>query len=142
MARITIRGKIKWPRLPLLLNYTCKPPLYRPAAAPQKKAECSFVLATGRLFDCLLVVSPDNCWAQKQLPLAKVSEKQRGKDKKGDRVKRGTWVRDGQQGEICVFSFHYTESLKNMGEEKKCPCQNGSLWRCWEVCGCHPLTLS
>lgn len=52
-----------------------------PAAAPQKKAECSFVSAAGRHFDCLLAVSPDNHWAQKQLPLAKVSEKQREKDK-------------------------------------------------------------
>lgn len=70
VARITIRGKIKWPWLPLSLNYTCKPPLYRPAAAPQKKPECSFVLATGRCFDCLLAVSPDNHRAQKQIPLA------------------------------------------------------------------------
>lgn len=69
VARITIRGKIKWPWLPLSLNYTCKPPLYRPAAAPQKKPECSFVLATGRCFDCLLAVSPDNHQAQKQIPL-------------------------------------------------------------------------
>lgn len=70
IARITIRGKIKWPLLPLSLNYTCKLPLHRPAAAPQKKPACSFVLATGRCFDCLLAVSPDNHRAQKQIPLA------------------------------------------------------------------------
>lgn len=119
-ARITIRGKIKWPRLPLSLNYTCKPPLYRPAAAPRKKAECSFVSATGRHFDCLLAVSPDNRRAQKQLPLAKVSRKQKREDKKKRREsKEGeSWIRDRQQGEMCVFSFHYTGSLKRMGEEK------------------------
>lgn len=57
-------------------------PLCTDAAAPQKEAECSFVSAAGRHFDCLLAVSPDNHRAQKQLPLAGVSEKQRGKDKK------------------------------------------------------------
>lgn len=38
--------------------------------------------------------------------------------KKGERVKRESWIRDRQQGEMCVFSFHYTGSLKRMGEEK------------------------
>lgn len=96
-------------------------PSVPPAAAPQKKAECSFVSATGRHFDCLLAVSPDNRRAQEQLPLAEVSGKQRGKDKKGERVKRRereSWIRDRQQGKMCVFSFHYTGSLKRMGEEK------------------------
>lgn len=116
-ARITIRGKIKWPRLPLSLNYTCKPSLYGPLQHLRKR-QCSFVSATGRHFDCLLAVSPDNRRAQKQLPLAKVSEKQRGKDKKGERerVKRReieSWIRDRQQGKMCVFSFHYS-----------------GLWRC------------
>lgn len=36
-ARITIRGKIKWPRLPLSLNYTCKPPLYGPLQHLRKR---------------------------------------------------------------------------------------------------------
>lgn len=103
-ARITIRGKIKWPRLPLSLNYTCKPPLYRPLQHLRKKAECSFVSATGRRFDCLLAVSPDNRRAQKQLPLAKVSKKQRRKDKKGarggvQRRERESWIRDRQARE-------------------------------------------
>ena len=56
-------------------------PSVRPAVAPQKKAEYSFVSATGRRFDCLLAVSTDNRGAQTQLPLAEVSEKQREKDK-------------------------------------------------------------
>lgn len=36
-ARITIRGKIKWPRLPLSLNYTCKPSLYGPLQHLRKR---------------------------------------------------------------------------------------------------------
>ena len=100
-------------------------PSVRPAAAPQKIAECSFVSATGRHFDCVLAVSTDNRRAQKQLPLAEVSGKQgrkRWKKKGRDRVKRRereSWdKRQTAKGKMCVFSFHYSGSLKRMGEEK------------------------
>lgn len=75
-------GRLSGPGFLSHLIIHASPPLYRPAAAPRKKAECSFVSATGRHFDCLLAVSPDNRRAQKQLPLAKVSGRQRRKDKK------------------------------------------------------------
>lgn len=45
-----------------------------------EKAECIFVSATGRYFDCLLAVFLDNLRAQTQLPLAGVSGKQRKKN--------------------------------------------------------------
>ncbi len=84
-ARITIRGKIKWPRLPLSLNYTCKPPLYRPLQHLRKRqsAPLSQPLAATLIAYWLSLLT--TAGAQKQLPLAKVSGKQRGKDKKGDR---------------------------------------------------------
>lgn len=62
-----------------------------PAAEAKKKAECFFVSATGRLFDGLLGISPDNRWAQTQLPLAKVSGKPTKMDKIGRR-KRKSWI--------------------------------------------------
>lgn len=111
-------------------------PSVRPTAAPQKTAECSFVSATGRHFDCLLAVSTDNRRAQEQLPLAKVSQKQQRTDKKKRERKRGSKERESDKrqtaGKMCVFSFHYTGSLKKMGEEKNVLVTmgvSGGVWR-------------
>lgn len=49
-------------------------------------------------------------------------KKRRGESK--EKRKKGSWIRDRQRGKTCVFSFHYTGSLKRMGGGKKCPCQN------------------
>lgn len=52
-----------------------------------------------------------------------------GRDKRGDRERgerekeeRGT---ERRQGKTCVFSFHYTKSLRRMGEEKNVPVRTG-----------------
>lgn len=75
-------------------------PSLRPAAAPQKKAECFFVSATGRLFDGLLDVSPDNRRAQTELPLAKVSGKPREMDKMERRIRKSCRRQQGKDGRI------------------------------------------
>lgn len=121
-ARITIRGKIKWPRLPLSLNYTCKPPLYRPLQHLRKRqsAPLSQPLAATLIAYWLSLLTTAGHRNNSHWP--RCQESREGKDKKRrERVKRRereSWIRDRQQGKMCVFSFHYTGSLKRMGEEK------------------------
>lgn len=143
-ARITIRGKIKWPRLPLSLNYTCKPPLYRPLQhlRNRQSAPLSQPLAATLIAYWLSLMTTAGHRNNSHWPRCQKSGE--GRIKKGERVKRRereSWIRDRQQGKMCVFSFHHWE-LEENGGGKKCPCHNGSLWRCWEACGCHPPTLS
>lgn len=121
-ARITIRGKIKWPRLPLSLNYTCKPSLYGPLQHLRKRqsAPLSQPLAATLIAYWLSLLTTAGHRNNSHWP--RCQESREGRIKKGrERVKRReieSWIRDRQQGKMCVFSFHYTVSLKRMGVEK------------------------
>lgn len=135
-ARITIRGKIKWPLLPLSLNYTCKPPLYGPLQhlRKQQSAPLSQPLAATLIAYWLSLLTTAGHRNNSHWPRCHKSSKGQIK-KKGER-KRGSKERESDKrqtaGKMCVFSFHYTGSLKKMGEEKNVLVTmgvSGGVWR-------------
>ncbi len=91
-AWITIRGKIKWPRLPLSLNYTCKPPLYRLLQHLRKRqsAPLSQPLAATLIAYWLSLLTTAGQRNNSHWPRCQESreEKDKKKRKKGERVKR------------------------------------------------------
>lgn len=104
MERIAIRGKIKQPWLFPSLNYTCK--TWRVAPPKEGLLHC---FSNSRHFDCLLAVSLDNPWPQKQIPCAMVPLSGEDEERKRERE------RD-------------TSSLStDRGELNKCPCQSLSV---------------
>lgn len=108
MERIAIRGKIKQPWLFPSLNYTCK----TCCVAPPKEG-LLHCFSNSRHFDCLLAVSLDNPWPQKQIPCAVVPLS--GEDEERNREKETQRERE-------------TSSLStDRGELNKCPCQTLSV---------------
>ena len=99
-------------------------PSVPPVAAPQKRqsAPLSQPLAATLIAYWLSLLTTAGHSNNSHWPRCQESRKGRIKKRGGEskeRRKRGSWIRDRQRGKTCVFSFHYTGSLKRMGGRKK-----------------------
>lgn len=134
-ARITIRGKIKWPLLPLSLNYTCKPPLYGPLQhlRKQQSAPLSQPLAATLIAYWLSLLTTAGHRNNSHWPRCHKSSKGRIKKKGRERegVKRGSRIRDRQQGRCAYLVFITLGAWRRWGRKK----MSLSQWESLEVFG-------